>query len=284
MKLVVDSGSTKMEWMLLEASGVKTRFITNGFNPFYADNNILLNILSHEMPDDMLFDDIREIYYYGTGCSTEKNCQNVSDIFQSQFANADIFVSNDMLAAAHSVLGTQKGIACILGTGSNSCLYDGHKIVDKAVSLGYLVGDEGSGGSIGREVVRSYFYGFMPKELAEAFEEKYHLTRTKFLERLYHNGQSSKYLGGFSIFASDHKSDAFIQELCSKCFNNFIDAFVRRYPNYHKFPVSFVGSVGFHFQDILRNCLEIADIKMGKVLCSPAEGLIDYHLALNDKH
>ena len=166
-----------MDWILLDGKEVKSRFQTEGFNPNYIEIQCLENIINlvetrfiASPNDELLFPrcdksaSLQAIHYYGTGCGSEQNCQIVKEIFQNHFPNAGIHVTHDLMVVCHAALGHEKGIACILGTGSNSCLYDGENIVDKAVSLGYLVGDEGSGMHIGREVVRAYFYGFMPED------------------------------------------------------------------------------------------------------------------------
>ena len=160
MRLIIDAGSTKMEWILLEGNAVIQRFTTEGFNPNYAEKQCLVETFQGaSLPKEIQF-----IHYYGTGCGNEQNCQIIKEVFQNYFPDAKIHVTHDLMAACHALFGHEKGIACILGTGSNSCLYDGENIVEKAISLGYMVGDEGSGMRIGREVVRAYFYGFMPED------------------------------------------------------------------------------------------------------------------------
>ena len=184
------------------------------------------------------------------------------------------------MAACHAVLGHEKGIACILGTGSNSCFYDGKDIIEKAVSLGYLVGDEGSGMHIGREVVRAYFYGFMPEDLRQKFDETYHLELKDFIDKVYHQPQPSRYLATFAKFAGEHQSNPFIKELVKGCFKAFIEAFVLRFEGAKTMKVSFVGSVAFHFQNLLRESLLEYGFAMGEVMSSPAEGLILYYQSL----
>jgi N-acetylglucosamine kinase-like BadF-type ATPase len=175
-------------------------------------------------------------------------------------------------------LGHEKGIACILGTGSNSCVYDGENITERAVSLGYLVGDEGSGMHIGREVVKSYFYGFMPDGLKQQFEAAYHPDLKFFIEKLYHDGQPSRYLATFAKFAGEHQNDPFIHALLKDGFNAFLKAFVMRFDDCKTMKVSFVGSVAYHFRDILKESLSEYELSTGLIMSSPAEGLIKYYL------
>ena len=277
MRLIIDAGSTKMEWILLDGNVVKQRFYTEGFNPNYSDRQCLVEMCrGASLPNG-----IQSIHYYGTGCGNEQNCQAIKEVFQNQFPDAEIHVTHDLMAACHAVLGHEKGIACILGTGSNSCLYDGECIVDKAVSLGYLIGDEGSGMHIGREVVRAYFYDFMPDDLRIKFDAEYHLALKDFIQRLYHEGQPSKYLASFAKFAGENQSHPFIQGLVKGCFKAFIEAFVLRYEACKSLKVSFVGSVAFHFQDILKESLADYGIKSGEIMQAPAEGLIKYYQGAN---
>ena len=273
MRLIIDAGSTKMGWILMDGHEVKAHFVTKGFNPNYSPMQDLVEIChGASLPDG-----IRSIHYYGTGCGNDQNCQAIKEVFQNRFPDADIYVTHDLMAACHAVLGHERGIACILGTGSNSCLYDGENIIEKAVSIGYLVGDEGSGMHIGREVVRAYFYGFMPEDLRMEFDAEYHLELKDFIQRLYHEGQPSRYLALFARFAGENQHDPFIRDLVKRCFKAFIEAFILRYENCKSLKISFIGSVAFHFQDILKESLAEYGITMGKVMQTPAEGLIRYY-------
>ena len=277
MRLIIDAGSTKMGWILMEGQEVKAHFVTKGFNPNYSPIQDLVETCHGvSLPND----NIHFIHYYGTGCGNEQNCNSIKEVFQKQFPNAEIHVTHDMMAACHAVLGHKKGIACILGTGSNSCLYDGESITEKAVSLGYMVGDEGSGMHIGREVVRAYFYGFMPEDLRQQFDAEYHLELKDFVQNLYHSGQPSKYLATFAKFAGGHQTNPFIKQLVKGCFKAFVEAFVLRYSECKSLKISFIGSVAYHFRDILRETLADYGLKLGEVMPSPAEGLIWYYQSL----
>jgi N-acetylglucosamine kinase-like BadF-type ATPase len=276
MRLIIDAGSTKMGWILMEGHEVKAHFVTKGFNPNYSDRQDLVETCrGASLPNE-----IQSIYYYGTGCGNEQNCQTVKEVFQARFPNADIHVTHDLMAACHAVLGHDKGIACILGTGSNSCVYDGNDIVERAVSLGYLVGDEGSGMHIGREVVRAYFYGFMPEDLRKQFQADTHLELKDFIQQLYHVEQPSKYLATFAKFAGGHQNHPYIHDLVKNCFKAFVEASVRRFEGCETMKISFVGSVAYHFQSILKETLADYGLALGEVMPSPAEGLIRYYQSL----
>lgn len=287
MRLIIDAGSTKTEWILMEGNALIRRFQTEGFNPNYNDLQTLKTLVETRFiasPDNEIpfsrrdeSTSLQEVYYYGTGCGSEKNCQLIQQVFQNRFPKAEIHVTHDLMAACHAVLGHEKGITCILGTGSNSCVYDGEKIVEKAVSLGYLVGDEGSGCHIGKAVVRAYFYGFMPEDLRQKFAETYRLELPDFVQTLYHNPQPSRYLASFAKFAGENQTHPFIRALVKDCFKAFIEAFVCRYADCKTMKVSFIGSIAYHFQDILRESLADFGLTIGEVMQAPAEGLIRYY-------
>ena len=262
-----------MGWILMEGQEVKAHFVTKGFNPNYSDRQCLVETChSASLPNG-----IQSIHYYGTGCGSEKNCQVVKEVLQSQFPDAEVHVTHDLMAACHALLGHEKGIACILGTGSNSCVYDGKNITERAVSLGYLVGDEGSGMHIGREMVKAYFYGFMPDGLKQPFEAAYHPDLKVFIDKLYHDGQPSRYLATFAKFAGEHQNEPFIRVLVEHCFDDFIKAFILRFDECKSLKVNFVGSVAYHFRDILKASLEASNIKVGEIMASPTEGLVRYY-------
>ena len=290
MKLIVDSGSTKMDWILLDGGTIKNRFTTEGFNPNYSDIQDFENTISLvetrliASPHDESLSSRRDksasqqsIHYYGTGCGIEHNCQLIKKVFQSHFPNVEITVTHDLMGACHALLGREKGIACILGTGSNACVYDGENIIERAVSLGYLLGDEGSGMHIGREVVKAYFYGFMPENLRQQFNETYHLELKDFIQQLYHNEQPSKYLASFAKFAGEHQDQPFIYDMVKACFNAFIEASVLRFKDSKSLKISFIGSVAYHFQDILKECIKSHGLTMGEVMVTPMEGIIRYY-------
>lgn len=281
MKLIVDAGSTKTEWIVLDGNTVKGHLYTQGFNPNYSDRQELESMLSSvetrfiASPDET----IREVNYYGTGCGSQQNCQLVEAALAQHFPQAEIHVTHDLMAVCHAVLGHEKGIACILGTGSNSCVYDGENIIERAVSLGYLLGDEGSGMHIGREVLRHYYYGFMPDDLCQVFQKTYNLTRDELVENLYHKEQPSRYMASFAKFAGDNLAHPYIQDLVKACFAEFVKVFVCRYKDCKQLKVSFVGSIAFHFRDILKDTLVDFGLTMGDVMVTPAEGLVRYFMA-----
>ena len=275
--LIIDAGSTKMDWVMLGEKKVVNRFSTAGFNPNYADPQRLKEILSQTGLATKVVEDVYRIHYYGSGCMRTENAMMVKRALKEFFPNSLPEVGDDMMGACHALLGHQKGIACILGTGANSCLYDGEAITDRAVSLGYLVGDEGSGCYIGRKVARAYFYGLMPDDLKAHFKQECQLELGDFIDKVYHQPEPSKFLASFTRFAGDHIDHPFVKGLVKECFNDFITSFVLRYKDCREMPVCFVGSVGFYFQTLLYECLSAEGLTMGKVMRSPMEGLIQMY-------
>ena len=275
-RLIVDAGSTKTEWVVLDGERVVSRFTLGGFNPNYNDGVVLMDLLYKDLPKD--FPAVDAVYYYGSGCGSEANREDVAQYLRVRFEEAqEVRVTHDLMAVCHALLGREKGIACILGTGANSCLYDGNEIIGQGVSLGYLVGDEGSGCYIGRKVARAYFYDLMPLELKLSFEQTYHLEIKDFIYNVYHENVASRYLAQFAKVAGEHQQHPYMRQLVKECFEEFIQHFVLRYQGCHTLPISFVGSVAFYFQELLKECLETKDLRLGIIMQSPMEGLIKYY-------
>lgn len=277
MKLIIDCGSTKADWVLLEDSKVLKLFKTEGFNPNYTSEDSILNIIDNESSYKEDIQSISEIFFYGSGCGNHDNCNKVEEILKSIFNNAKIHVTHDMMAACHAILGNNKGIACILGTGSNSCYYDGTSITEQSVSLGYILGDEGSGSYIGKQILRDYFYSNLPDDLSQQLKNEYGINIAEAIRNIYHESQVSKYLASFSKFAYLNKEHKYINDLCSRCFDEFIDNFIVRYEKANETEIGFVGSIAYYFQDIIKQRLEIKGLRLGKVVKEPIEGLIEYY-------
>ncbi len=277
MKLIIDCGSTKADWVILSDNNLVLSFNTEGFNPNYTDKNTISSIVLSNTLYQTYIQDITEVCFYGTGCGNTENCNLIKEIFQSIFTNAKIIVTHDLMAACHAVFGDKKGIACILGTGSHSCHYDGKKIIEKAVSLGYIIGDEGSGNNIGKQLLRDYFYKKMPVDLSEKFEKEYDINIASVIDNIYHKTQTSKYLASLSRFAYENKEHDYIKVICSKCFDEFIEYFILKYEASKDLEIGFVGSIAYYFQDILSERLENQGLKMSKIVKNPIEGLIEFH-------
>ena len=227
--LICDCGSTKAEWVLLNGDDVAKRFITNGFNPNFNDNETIKNIVS-EAKNTVGNQVVEKIHFYGSGCGSEANQNKVAMIFAMVFKINDIEVYPDTLAACHALFGNNPGVACILGTGSNACVYDGEKITQSVVSLGFMIGDEGSGCHIGKRILHDYFLGIMPEDLRVKFDEKYHLDRETFLKNVYKGDAPSRYLAEFAKFAGENIENQYIKTVVGDCFEEFLLSFLQTEP------------------------------------------------------
>ena len=276
--LIADSGSTKTDWVLIKDKDVVLQYQTSGFNPYFQSSEdicneirkVLLPVLQEQLPD------MTHIAYYGAGCSTPDKVHAVKQGLYLAFGNITSEVSHDLLAAARALFGKERGIACILGTGSNSCLYDGELVVENVPSVGYMFGDHGSGAHIGKTFVQHYFDGNLPAHLVAAFEKAgYH--REIILENVYKKPMPSKYLASMVPFMSAYHNDSFIKSIIRSCFRDFFNAQVSRYTNARQLPVNSVGSIGYYYRDLLEEVAREQGYTMGSIIKSPIEGLIRYH-------
>ena len=274
MILICDCGSTKAEWTLLDGNDVAKRFITNGFNPNFTDN-LTMNIIIGEAINSIDNQNVSSVYFYGSGCGSDGNQLKIKLIFSKLCPQAKAEVYPDTLAACHALFGKNPGVACILGTGSNACVYDGENITQSVASLGFMLGDEGSGCHIGKRIVHDYFLGIMPEDLRAKFDEKYHLNRDAFLKRVYQGEQPSRYLAEFTMFAMEYIENQYIKNIVGECFEEFMNVEMRLDASLHD--IAFVGSVAFIFKDILLQVLENHNIKCSKIIKSPMDGLIEYY-------
>lgn len=276
--LIADSGSTKTDWVLLDNNNIIIQYQTIGFNPYFQSSediyteikNKLISVLHDQLHT------ITQISYYGAGCSTPEKVQVVKQGLYLAFGNILSEVNHDLLAAARALCGKEKGIACILGTGSNSCLYDGKEVIENIPSVGYLFGDHGSGAKIGKTFVQHYFDGKLPLHLKTAFENAGY-DREVILENVYKKAMPSKYLASIVTFLIDYNNDSYIKELIKKCFFDFFDAQVSKYTDAKTLPVNSVGSIGYYYKDLLSEAAKEKGFMIGNIIKSPIDGLIKYH-------
>ena len=276
--LIADSGSTKTDWVLLNGSTVIKEIKTIGFNPYFQTRDqICLEVLSNLKPylNDFL-SKIKVLHYYGAGCSTIDNCLLIENSLGITLNIRKINVAHDLLAAARALCKKSWGIACILGTGSNSCLFNGKIILENVPSVGYLWGDYGSGAQIGKHFVKEYFEGNLPGELIKDFEDEGY-NREVILNNVYKNDMPSRYLASISSFVSKQKAHPFVTGLLLDCFDSFFLQQINKYNNAKKHKVHTVGSIGFHYRDLFAKTADKHGYEMGNVIKSPIEGLIEYH-------
>jgi len=281
MIVIADGGSTKTNWCLINESGRKIHFNTEGYNPYFAKQDYIENSLRTTLPDSLDPLKLDEVYYYGAGCSTDGNKKIVADAMQKVFVNAKINVDHDLLASCRALLGDEPGFAAILGTGTNTCLYDGKGIALNIDSLGYFLGDEGSGSNIGKRLLADYMKGFMPKGLSESFFNIYGLSNEDIFDNIYNKPLPNRFCASFSKFLYDFKTvyTEYAEDVIDTAFTAFFEKLVIHYPNYNKHLLNVVGSVGYSFRDRLSVVADKYEMGVGKIIRSPIDDLVEYHLS-----
>jgi glucosamine kinase len=275
-KLIADSGATKAEWCLVTGNKKKTIF-TQGISPYFLNGHQVLEVLTKELCPKLKKISIDEIYYYGTGCANPGNAKMVKTAIQKSFPGATIHVTHDLMAAARSLCGNEKGISCILGTGSSICYYDGKKIIRNTPGLGYALGDEGSGAYLGKKVLQYYLYETFDQELRAKFDAVYTTTRIEILENVYKKPLPNRYLAGFALFLAENRGHYMIENILEDGLNDFFFTHLTKYKETSVAPVSFVGGVAYGFKDVLKELCNRYEFKLGKILKNPMEGLVGYH-------
>jgi glucosamine kinase len=277
MIIICDSGSTKTDWRLLLNDSSIEQIKTLGFSPrFQTSEEIYSEVVDKVSP--LIKEEVSEVYYYGSGCSTESAIKIVEDAMEKAFPASKVFVGEDMLAAARALCGHEPGIACILGTGSNSCLFDGEKIIDAMPNLGFILGDEGSAGYMGKKLIQDYIHEVMPAHLIEKFKKRYNnLTRDEVVDSVYNMPMPSRYMASFTKFLFDNLSDPYAYKLVYDSFVDFFDKTVCKYDSYQNLKVHFVGSVAFYYNSVLRQVANDKGVTLKNILESPIAGLTLYH-------
>lgn len=278
MFLIADSGSTKAHWALVVNKKLEKQVITKGFNPYFVSTEDICTLLEKELLPFIPKEGIKNVYFYGAGCSSEAKNAIVESALKKTIQTATIFVDHDLLGAARALFNSHEGIACILGTGSNSCYYDGKDIKENIFSLGYFFGDEGGGVHLGKTLMRYYLKNELPSDLRNAFQKRYSFTTEQILDSIYNKPNPNRFLATFSEFCSEHKTHAFVIDLIKKCFREFFVYQVTQYSNYKKVNTSYVGSVGHVYKDLLVEVAKEFDVKVKDVVRSPMDGLVDYHI------
>jgi len=274
MILIAESGSTKTDWVLLGIDGIEKHQQTLGINPYHQNStSIIKNIKSLDG-----FNSVSEIFFYGAGCTTEEKKQLVKDALLDVFPNTMCKINSDILAAARSLCGTEKGIACIIGTGSNSCLYNGSSIEQNVPPLGYILGDEGSGAALGKKLIADLLKDLAPYEIKNAFYQKYNLNYADIIHKVYSEEAPSRFLAQFTVFLSENITNIYISQLVKKSFTEFLERNVKQYHNHLNLPIHFIGSIAYHFKNELEFVANKTGLTLGKIQQNPLEGLIQYHL------
>lgn len=279
MILIADSGSTKCDWALIDEKGKRIdNFNTMGLNPYFHDEETVETALKENASLIAVSDNITHIFFYGAGSSTEELCAHMKRGLQRVFKKADILVDHDLLGAAMSTYDGRPGITCILGTGSNSCHFDGKTIYEEIPSLAYILGDESSGSWYGKILLQEYFYKKLPEDLRAAFIEKYSPNKDTILMRVYQEPNANVYLASYMKFLGEHYEHPHVRDWVYKGMKHFSNIHVQCFKNFREVPVHFIGSVGHIFQDILKRVAEEDGWELGTIIRRPLDGLVDYHV------
>ena len=281
MRLIVDSGSTKADWISINEEG-KVLFTTQtlGLNPEILDGDEIIERLNDRF--DILHNkkEVTHLFFYGAGCGTDRMKISLSQIFQNYFPNAIISVEEDTYAAVYATTPKgEKAIVSILGTGSNCSYFDGKELHQKVQSLGYIIMDDCSGNVFGKELIRKYYFNKMPKELAADFEKEYNLDADFIKNKLYKEPNPNAYLATFAKFLIKHKETEFCQKIIKKGMKSFVKNYIQQYDNCKEVPIHFVGSIAFYLKEELQVTFDKYELKLGNVLRRPIDGLIAYHIA-----
>lgn len=277
MILLADSGSTKTDWCLVDGGEAVTTVKTRGTNPFFQTEDEIAEEIRTALLPQLPAAEIDDVFFYGAGCTAEKQPVLASALSSHLKVSGRLEVATDMLAAARSLCGHSAGIACILGTGSNSCAYDGEKIVKNVSPLGFILGDEGSGAVLGKTLVGDILKHQLPQHIVRRFEEKYNLTAADIIDRVYRQKLPNRFLASFVPFLGENIAEPKIEQLVVDGFRRFLVRNVKQYEGWDKLPVGFNGSIAYYYKPQLEKALAAEGITLGRIVQAPMQGLIDYH-------
>ncbi|MBU3713920.1 MAG: N-acetylglucosamine kinase [Ferruginibacter sp.] len=276
VKLIADSGSTKTDWCLL-SDNKKIKIVTQGISPYFLTEMQIQDILSIELLPKLKKYIPDEIYFYGTGCSNPKNQSVVKTAIRAVFPNAKTHIDHDLSAAAKALCGNEKGIACILGTGSNSCYYNGKKIAKNSPGIGFILGDEGSGAHMGKKVLQYFLYKTFDPDLMDRFKSAYSTDTTEILESVYKKPLPNRYLANFTGFLVENRGHFMVENIIEDSLNDFFFNHICKYSESWKYPIHFVGSVAYGFRDVIENLCQSYELTQGKIMRTPMDGLIQLY-------
>ncbi|WP_415325480.1 BadF/BadG/BcrA/BcrD ATPase family protein [Chryseobacterium sp. MMS23-Vi53] len=279
MVAIVDSGSTKTDWVILDDfKKVFLKTETIGFNPNFISKELIVPEIEKNTSLVSVKNSITKIFFYGSGCGVQENCDTIIEELSKVFFNAEITVREDLMAAAYAAYRGKPAIVCILGTGSNSCYFDGKDLKIKLPSLGFLMGDEGSGSAIGKQLVRRFFMQKLPQDLREDFDKTYNLTIDAALKNMYHMTRPNAFLADFNRFVVERKSHPYLQKMVHDEMLNFFDYQVLPYEESKDAEINFIGSIAYYYEDILRSAAADLNLNVGQIVQKPIESLVNYHI------
>ena len=277
MQLLIDSGGSKSDWMFRKNKEWKPVIRLQGYNPWQHPHERLLHIIQELLNKNPETAHTSHIFYYGAGCGEDMQKSHISNTFAEFFPKAKISVHSDLVAAAHALFGKEAGIVCILGTGSNSGVFDGTTICSSPPSLGYLLGDEGSGAYLGKTLAQNDFRKLMPADLSQKFAADYQLSLRTFLNSVYKQDRNAAFLANFAHFAARNENNPWIRDIVQEAFNGFIQYNIKYFTDYKHYKIGFVGAIAYQFQEILQESLKKEGLVASKILKSPADALMNYY-------
>jgi glucosamine kinase len=279
MIIICDSGSTKADWILVdEKANEIAKYKTMGFNPYFHDSALIENTLKADSAFMKHTHQISYVFFYGAGCSSKEKVERVQTAFKVIFPNAKIHIGHDVEAAAYAVYNGKPEIACILGTGSNSCFFDGNTVHEEIPALAYILGDEGSGSYIGKKFLAAFLYKKLPQHIADDFYNEYKLDKESIFEAVYRKPNANVFLASLVRFIAKYKEDEFIRNIVKQGFLEFTSTHVFCFKNYKELEVNFIGSIAFYLSDILYEVAEIQGFTIGRIIKSPIDTLVAYHV------
>ncbi len=278
MILIADSGSTKCDWILTHPKGEKLNsYSTMGFNPMFHSSELIVAEIQKNKNLIGIAAQVEAIYYYGSGNSNKHYNSVVGKGLSAVFANAQLHIHHDILAAAYATYTGVPCISCILGTGSNSFFFDGENLHQVVPALGFILGDEGSGSYFGKQLLRDYLYKKLPAELSQDLEQEYTISKALIFDKLYSTPHANVYLASFGTFIAKHKTHPYFAKLLHNGFTHFIKEHILSYKNARQVPVHFVGSIAFYFQEELKTAAAACNITIGNIIQKPIDSLLEYH-------
>ncbi len=279
MILLVDSGSTKSDWFLIDSDGTFVdSYKTRGFNPYFHTSVFIMSEIEKNESIMGIAQQVNYIYYYGAGCSNDHFKNIVKQGLGKVFTKASIFVDHDLMAAIYATYEGKPCISCILGTGSNSAFYDGKVLATRNSGLGYILGDEGSGSYFGKKLLAAFLYGQLPEEVNAELEEEFGLDKASIVMNVYEKPNANVYLASFTRFIAKHQELPVFQEMIYNGMKEFLKIHVCGYPQYREVKTHFIGSIAFYFQDHIRKAAADLGIEVGHIIKSPIQRLLEYHV------
>ncbi len=275
--LIADSGATKCEWCVVEKGKLKKTVFTLGISPYFLNGEQVEELVRRDLAPEIRKFAITRLYYYGTGCKNPSNRRMIARALTQVFPDAEVMVDHDLMGAARALCQDRKGIACILGTGSNSCYFNGKKIVKNSPGLGYVLGDEGSGAYLGKKTLQYYLYQTFDEELRFRFEEKFRLSEVEILDRVYKQPLPNRFLASFALFLAENRGHFMVENIVEDGLNDFFFSHLCKYRESWKLPVHFVGGIAFGFRDVITELCGSYELELGSILQHPMQGLIEYH-------